>query len=156
MRIRLMKGSLLCFVSLACLCVCVTSEAYYVPTGVALKGLGGAHADAVGMDLSTLEQASLLFFSDEAEAAATLQGGNHISLLAKYTDVPAKFDDPGTYSFYAVNGAWWTGIAVMNNEGRTQLASAAANHGFYGSDSLDTPPVGVYSSNNLVVWKQVR
>lgn len=131
--------------------------ALYIPDIGAAKGIGGARSQALELDFRALEAAAMQFASDEAGTAAGLDGGNHIALLAKYTDVPGKFTAPGAYSFYVIDGAWWIGAAVARDAGRESIAAGAAAHGLFGSPDVDTPPTGaMFAATDGAAWKKVR
>ena len=149
----------------ACLCLLVVlflsarlaDAALLIPSEVSVtKGVGGTRRQALEMDLRALEAAAVQFAAGEAEAAANLDGGNHIDLLAKYTDAPGKFS-PGAYSFYVVDGAWWVGVAVARDAGRENIAAGAAANGLLGSPDVDTLPAGdVFVATDGAAWKRVR
>lgn len=153
---RYTKKILLCAILLFGFCR-VAGAALYVPDVAAMKGIGGATAQAVTMDLRALEAAAMVFASEEPDTAASLGGGNHIELLAKHTDVPSKFT-AGGYSFYVVGDAWWIGAAVPNDPGRDKIASSADSAGFYGSSDVDTPPQGdaLFQNTDGAVWKKAK
>ncbi len=130
--------------------------ALYIPDVSVTRGIGGARSQALEMDLRALEAAAVQFANEDADTAASLDGGNHIEYLAKYTDIPSRFS-PGAYSFYALGGEWWIGVAVARDAGRESIAGSAASNGLYGSPDVDTLPSGeFFQSTDAALWKKIR
>ena len=121
------------------LTVAGAEAAFYVPADPGLKGIGGAQRQAILSDLRNLAAVARLFQTQEPDTAASMQEGvNYISSLAKYTDVPSKFDDEDMYAFLVVAGEWWVGVSILDNTARSSIASAS--DGLYGSSDIRTPP----------------
>ena len=141
-----------------CLSGCAAA-ALYVPAEAGLKGIGMAHGQAVGADMRTLEGAAMMFYSEDSAAAASLEEGtNHIGRIARYTDLPAKFDDPSSYALFIVSGGWWIGVAVTDATAREAVAGVASSEGWQGSPDIWTPPSGAapFSGSDAAAWKKIR
>jgi hypothetical protein len=121
--------------------------------------MGKANVLAIEADLRSLEQAALLFRSeDPAGAEAVAQNVNNIALLARYTDVPGRFEDASRYGFIADSRGWWLGVIVTDSDVmRVSAAEAAGSHDWIGSPDTMTPPGdAIFEMKDGVVWKLLR
>ena len=133
--------------------------AFYVPAAPALRGIGGANVQTIDTDFRSLEQAALLFSSENPEEAIYLTDGvNHVALLAQYTDNPSRFADISHYGFIVDSRGWWIGIAVTGSDStREYVTQAARTHGWLGSSDISVPPGdAVFGGRDSVVWKFVK
>ncbi|MDR3229905.1 MAG: hypothetical protein LBT65_00550 [Synergistaceae bacterium] len=133
--------------------------AFYIPVEPGLRGMGSANVLAIEADLRALEEAALLFRSeDSAGAEAMAHNVNNIALLAGYMDVPGRFEDASRYGFIADARGWWLGAVVTDSDVmRVSAAEAAKNRNWLGSPDTATPPEGtVFEIKDSVVWKLMR
>jgi hypothetical protein len=124
-----------------------------------LKGIGRANVLALEADLRSLEQAALLFRTDDSAGAGNLEANvNNVALLARYTDTPSRFGDASHYGFIADSRGWWIGVAVSATDVAHDAAvDAAGSRSWIGSPNTMTPPGdAVFGANDDVVWRLLR
>lgn len=124
-------------------------------------GENRAKATTALTDLRVMKSATLLWFADNLEGVLS-EDTNHISYLLKYTDNPARFEDPSHFSFVVQGGMWWVGIVVDDSGVREIIERRRIGDkiSLYGSDSLDAPPqfldTDLYQKAFLVVWMRAK
>ena len=130
--------------------------ASHAPAAPSLRGIGGANVQAIEADFRAMEQAALLFFSDNPGSLAP--GVNYADLLARYTDVPTRFGDSSRYGFLADSRGWWAGISISGTDlTREHVADAAGRYGWLGSSDTSIPPGdSIFNVGDSVVWKFLR
>jgi hypothetical protein len=133
-----------------------TAFAFYLPVEPGLKGVGSANVQTLEADLRSLEQAAILFRSENADALS--ENVNNIALLARYTDIPSRFGDTESYGFFVDSRGWWIGAAVQDMDAmRDSAAGAAGSHGWIGSANTMTPPGNAaFGAGDGAVWKLLR
>ena len=133
--------------------------AFYASAAPYLRGIGSADVQAIDAEFRSMEQAALLFFSENSSEANSLTPGvNHAGLLSQYTDVPARFADSSRYGFLTDSRGWWIGIAVSGSDpAREYVVQAAGTQGWLGSSDTSTPPGNaIFNEGDSVVWKFLR
>ncbi|MDR1732890.1 MAG: hypothetical protein LBR61_12440 [Synergistaceae bacterium] len=131
--------------------------AFYIPVAPTLKGIGNASVQAIEADMRALEQAALLFRSENPSAGSLPKNVNHVELLAPYTDIPGRFGDVTHYAFFSDERGWWIGAAVPGGEARSSAAQAAPAHEWFGSPNATTAPGSAFfGGNDGFVWKLLR
>ena len=145
--------------ALATLAFSAPALPFYVPAEIGMKGLGKGNVEAIELEFHAMEQAALLFRSEDPAGAGGLQEGvNHVANLSKYTDAPDRYADTQRYGLLTDSRGWWLGVAVPKAESmREYVAQAAAGRGWVGSPDTSAPPGNAaFHSGDGVVWKLFR
>jgi hypothetical protein len=128
---------------------------FFVPAEGGLAGLGKGNVQAIEAEFRAMEQAALLFRSENPTEAGGLQEGvNHIADLSKYPDAPSHYSDTQRYGLLVDSHGWWLGIAVPKAESmREYVVQASGSKGWVGSPDTSTPPGSDFRLEDEVVWK---
>jgi len=132
---------------------------FYVPAGSGIKGLGRANVQAIESEFSAMEQAALLFRTEDPAGANNLQEGvNYAADLSNYTDVPGRYTDTERYGLLVDSRGWWLGVAVPKADSmREYVAQSAPGKAWFGSRDTSTPPgKAAFQAKDEIVWKLFR
>ena len=156
-----MKNRKIFFALLAVLMLTFPTAAlpFYVPAGAGVKGLGRANVQAIESEFSAMEQAALLFRTEDYAGANNLEEGvNHVANLSNYTDAPGRYTDTERYGLLVDSRGWWLGVAVPKADSmREHIVQAAPGKGWLGSRDTFTPPgKAAFQTKDEIVWKLFR
>jgi hypothetical protein len=117
-------------------------------------------------ELRNLKVATMFYYA--AHGTLPYGDGNHIALIAQYTDYPDRVLESGRFLCVSTSNRLWVGYHLPNHlkkdlpyGTRKRLESRAQDRGLFGSASPETPPVSadlayLYVADYDVVWMVAR